>query len=63
MNDRDFWLEVRRGLLLVVRAIETRWNLPRGSGFTIGAAPPFEAPQTYEPPPVAPARSSQERVG
>jgi hypothetical protein len=39
-DDRAFWIEVRRGLLLVVRAIENRWNLPRGSDYTIGAQPP-----------------------
>jgi hypothetical protein len=27
MNDREFWLLVRRALLLVVKAIEQRWNL------------------------------------
>lgn len=63
MNDRQFWAEVRRGLLLVVRAIEYRWGLPRGSATTIGAASPGETPQSYEPPLVAPARSSEERVG
>lgn len=63
MNDREFWLAVRRGLLTVVSAIEYRWNLPRGSTFTIGAAPPEEAPQQHEPPQTAFARSSKERVG
>jgi hypothetical protein len=62
-DDRQFWIEVRRGLLLVVRAIESRWNLPRGGDVPLGAAPLNEAPQIRESPPVAPARSSTERVG
>ena len=62
MNDRQFWAEVRRGLLLVVRAIEYRWGLPRGSATTLGAALPGEAPLSNEPPLTTPARSSQEGV-
>jgi len=27
MNDRDLWIAVRRALLLLVSAIEKRWNL------------------------------------
>jgi hypothetical protein len=26
-RDREFWLEIRRGLLLVLRAIEKRYNI------------------------------------
>jgi hypothetical protein len=64
MTDREFWIQVRRGLLTVVSAIEYRWNLPRGSGFTIGAAPSEEATHLAElPQNDALARSSSERVG
>lgn len=27
MSEREFWIAVRRGLLLVIRAIEERYNL------------------------------------
>lgn len=44
-DDREFWLQVRRGLLMVVAAIETRWSFPRTSSkasemFTLGHNPP-----------------------
>lgn len=55
MNDKDFWIQVRRGLLLVVTAIEHRWGLPRVSMTTL-AAPQTEAPPHSEPP-ETPARS------
>jgi hypothetical protein len=60
MNDREFWIQVRRGLLTVVSAIEYRWNLPRGGGFTLGATPPPEASPQSEPPLAAPAQASEE---
>lgn len=56
-DDRDFWVQVRRGLLLVVNAIEARWNLPHtGDPHTLttlgakSAAPVTQAPREYEPP-------------
>ncbi len=30
MSERDFWLAFRRALLLIVRAIEQRYGIPRG---------------------------------
>ena len=29
IEDREFWLIIRRALLLFVDAIERRWNIPR----------------------------------
>jgi hypothetical protein len=29
-KDRILWLAVRRGLILIIRAIEARWGLGRG---------------------------------
>lgn len=31
MNECEFWLIIRQALLLLVDAIERRWNLPRTS--------------------------------
>lgn len=60
-DDREFWIRVRRGLLMVVAAIEDRWNLPRGGNLsTLGAAPPPEASPQSEPPPTAPAHRPEE---
>lgn len=28
MSEREFWMEVRRGLILIVRAIEKRFTAP-----------------------------------
>lgn len=28
MSEREFWMEVRRGLMLIVRAIEKRYTAP-----------------------------------
>lgn len=49
MNDRDFWLQVRRGLLMVVAAIETRWNFPKTSGPSSTLGQPVQ-PQNNEQP-------------
>jgi hypothetical protein len=63
-RDREMWIQIRRGLLTAVAAIEHRYGLPRGSMLTIGAAPLSEATQSSEPPQEpAFARSSEERVG
>lgn len=29
MSEREFWMEVRRGLMLIVRAIEKRFATPQ----------------------------------
>jgi hypothetical protein len=61
MTDKEFWIQVRRGLLMVVAAIEHRWKLPasRGLGITLGA--PEQAPQANEPPaePLAQTRQGE----
>jgi hypothetical protein len=49
-DERDFWIQMRRGLLTMVAAIEQRYNLPRASLQTIGQpttnnATPVEASQ------------------
>lgn len=31
MSDRDFWILIRQALLMLVDAIERKWNLPRTS--------------------------------
>jgi hypothetical protein len=63
MNDREFWVQVRRGLLTVVAAIDYRWGLPRsGSSPLNAAASPFEATLQPEPPRAAFARSSKEGI-
>lgn len=53
--DREFWMQVRRGLMLVVTAIDRRWNFPRATSTftTLGHAPPEEsqAARQSEPPP------------
>jgi hypothetical protein len=40
MDERQFWIQVRRGLLMIVAAIEQRWSLPRASLQPIGQKPP-----------------------
>lgn len=60
MNDKDFWIQVRRGLMLVVTAIEHRWSLPRDSTTTLTGARPGAPRSVSEPPLTAPARSHEE---
>ena len=70
-DDREFWLQVRRGLLMVVAAIETRWSFPRTSNktgelSTLGqrpASPDDPATQNSEPPRDAPLDFSQKGSG
>lgn len=63
MNDREFWIQFRRGLLTMTSAIEKRWNLPHGSSLTVlGATPSDEAAQQPEPP-VIPFAQSTEGIG
>lgn len=55
-DDREFWLQVRRGLLMVVAAIENRWSFPRTSG---GGQSPFQtlgqSPQASPDQPATPS--------
>lgn len=62
MTEKDFWIQVRRGLLTVVSAIETRWGLHGASLTTLGATPlnNTEASHHSEPPLHAFAPSSKE---
>lgn len=58
-DDREFWLQIRRGLLMVVGAIEERWGFPRTAAAprviqTLGQQPPASpvepAAHSVEPP-------------
>lgn len=62
MNDRDFWIQIRRGLIMVIDAIDHRFalNSVRPSA---PASPQNGATRQYEPPQNAPARSYEERIG
>ena len=31
MNEREFWVQIRRGLLVMIDAIGTRYDLPRSA--------------------------------
>lgn len=65
MNDRDFWLQVRRGLITVIDAIDQKFALNhiRADLSAPASLPILGATRQHEPPHQAPARSSEERVG
>lgn len=46
MDDRAFWLEIRRGLLAIVRAIETRYPSGRADERQAPTSAPREAIRT-----------------
>lgn len=65
MNDRDFWVQVRRGLIMVIDAIDQKFALNHIRA-DISAPAPLQtigAARHHEPPQTAPARSSPERIG
>ncbi len=45
MDDRAFWLQVRRGLLLIIGAIEKRYNLGDRPPDPAASEPRREAPE------------------
>jgi hypothetical protein len=61
MKEREFWIQIRRAFLLIVDAIEIRWDLPRSADFKLHAGAPLRAAmhRRLEPPQSALARSDQ----
>lgn len=63
MTERDFWVQVRRGLLVIIDAIGTYYHLPRSADLGLNhnhrvAARPNGVVPEYEPPHTALARES-----
>lgn len=62
-TDREFWIMIRRAFLMLVDAIEIRWDLPRSADFKLHAGAPLRAAQhrKFEPPQPALAQTNNER--
>lgn len=57
MNDREFWIQIRRGLIVMIDAIDHRFALP-----TVRSSAPASLHAQPESPPGAVAQSSQEGI-